>query len=317
MGRLAIEVAPRPDEAAYGFLLRALAANGANARELMALTRGSTRRHMDPMDANLFAALTGIEEQWFIERIAAEARGDRWVEIEVFGTRWRNDWTLRGQHCQVCPQCLLQHGFVRLEWDLTAYVACPLHGRLLVDRCRACGRALLPTRPAVDICGCGRFIADLDNVGVDPAVVEWCRWLSKSLLASLDLGAAPALLQPRDLAGLSPDGAFRMIVALGGGTRELRGAHLNSASPWLGTSSVHAVLCAGLATLQDLQSGRKPTAQLGLGCGDALSEQSVRGIAAFDRHAAASMLAKLKLRSRWRNVRPVVHEQGDLFEGWS
>lgn len=262
MGSLPIEVPPRQEEAAYGFLLRALVANGANARELMALTRGSTRRHMAPADAHLFSTLTGVEASWFLERIAAEVRGDRWVEIEVFGTRWRNDWTLRGQHCQVCPQCLLEHGFVRLEWDLTAYVACPVHGRLLVDRCRGCGRALLPTRPAVDVCSCGSFIADLDNVGADAAVVDWCRWLSKALLASLGLGPAPATLQPRDLAGLSPDGAFRMMVALGGGTRELRGAHLNSASPWLGTSAVHAVLCAGLAALQDLDAGRKPATQL-------------------------------------------------------
>lgn len=317
MGSLPIEVSPRPEEAAYGFLLRALVANGASARELLALTRGSTRRQLAPADVHLFSTLTTVDEHWFATRIPCEVRGDRWVEIEVFNTRWRNDWTLRGQHCQVCPSCLLEHRFVRFEWDLTACVACHIHGQLLVDRCSECGRALLPNRPAIDVCSCGRFIAARDAINADAVIIEWCRWLSATLLASMGLSAEPAPMPLNDLAGMSADGAFRMIVALGGGSRELRGAHMNSASPWLGTTGVYAVLTSGFAALQDLHAGRKPAVPLGLGCGDALSEQSVRGITSFDRHAAAAMLAKLKLRSRWRNVRPVVHTQGDLFEGWA
>jgi hypothetical protein len=137
------------------------------------------------------------------------------------------------------------------------------------------------------------------------------------LLEGLGTGTAAGQPPTSALNGLSPDGAFRLIVALGGGARELRSAHLNSSTPWLGTQAAYEVLRIGLVTLSDIDAGRSLAAQLGLGCGDALSEQSVRGITLLDRHAAASMLSRLKLRSRWRNVKPTLHAQGDLFEGWA
>lgn len=319
MARLPIEVSPRAEESVSGFMLRVLVANGASPRDLLALTRGSTRRLASMEDVPLFSVLTGVDRQWFAERVPTEVRGDRWMEIEVFSSRWRNDWTLRGQYCQVCPQCLIDQGYARLEWDLTAFVVCPVHRRLLVDRCQSCGRALQPNRPAVDVCRCGGFIEGGDSAAADvePAVVAWCQWLSDTLMAGLATGASATPPPMAELNGLSMDGAYRMVVSLGGGTRELRGAHLNSTSPWLDTRAAYEVLRAGLAALRDIEAGRALATPLGLGCGDAMSEQTVRGITAFDRHAAASMLSRLKLRSRWRNVKPVVHAQGDLFGEWT
>lgn len=301
-------------------MLRVLAANGASPRELLALARGNTRRLVSMDDVRLFWSLTGVAERWFVDRIPAEVRGDRWVEIEIFGGRWRNDWTLRGQHCQVCPRCLVERGYAKLEWDLTAFVACCVHRCLLVDRCESCGRALQPTRPAVDVCSCGAFIEGGNSdeaADVDPVVLNWCRWLSEIVLAGLAPQTPSTPPPAATLLGLSPDGAYRLTTSLGGGTREIRGAHLNSTSPWLSTRAVYTVLRTGLTSLRDIEAGRVPVLPSGLGCGDALSEQSVRGITAFDRQVAASMLNRLRLRSRWRNVKPVVHSQGDLFEGWA
>lgn len=319
MGTLAIEVVPAPQESASGLLLRALVANGANVRELLALTRGSPRRQIVPDDAPLYESLTGIPASWFTQRIAVATRGDHWVELDVFGSRWRNDWNLRGQHAQVCPECLAAFGFARLEWDLTAFVACPVHGEVLVDRCQACGRALMPNRPAVDVCRCGAFIARAKggHQAADALVLQWCRWLSGALLAAMGEAGHPPPTPIRSLAGLSPDGSFRLAVCLGGGVRALRGAHLHSASPWLGTSAVHAILREGLSALLDVEQGRPPRIELGLGCGDSLAEQSVRGITFADRQAASHLRQRLRLRSRWRDLTRVLHRQGDLFEGWS
>jgi len=317
MGALTTDVAPAPQESAYGLLLRTLVANGANVRELLALTRNNTRRQIVASDAPLYEALTGVPSAWFAERIPTELRGESWAELEVFGSRWRNDWTLRGQHTQVCPPCLIEFGFARLEWDLTPFVACPIHGEVLVDRCYDCGRALMPNRPAVDICRCGSFIgaATEHRQTADPLVLQWCRWLSATLLAAMGQAPYPAQAPIQSLSSLSPDGSYRLAVCFGGGVRALRGAHLNSASPWLGTSAVHAILRDGLTALMDIEHGRPPRVELGLGCGDSLAEQAVRGVAAADRHAASHLRQRLRLRSRWRNMKQVVHEQGDLFEG--
>ena len=177
----------------------------------------------------------------------------------------------------------------------------------------------MPNRPAVDICRCGSFITGAEEHGqaADPLVLQWCRWLSAVLLA--DMGQVPCSVQApiQSLSSLSPDGAYRLAVCFGGGVRALRGAHLNSSSPWLGTSAVHAILRDGLLALLDIERGRSPVAKLGLACGDSLAEQAVRGVTPADRHAASHLRQRLRLRARWRNVKQVVHEQGDLFEGWS
>lgn len=319
MSALSIQVMPALQESASGLLLRALVANGANVRELLALTRGSKRRQIVPDDAPLYEALTGIPAGWFTQRIAAEIRGDHWVELEIFGSRWRSDWTLRGQHAQVCPECLAAFGFARLEWDLTAFVACPIHGSVLIDRCQACGRALMPNRPAVDVCRCGAFISGAKDgpQAADSLVIQWCRWLSEALLAAMGEASPPVLTPIPSLAGLSPDGSFRLAISLGGGVRALRGAHLHSASPWLGTLAVHAILRDGLSAFLDVEHGRPPRVELGLGCGDSLAEQAVRGITFADRQAASHLRRRLRLRSRWRDLTRALHRQGDLFEGWS
>lgn len=317
MAKLPVELTPHPDESAGGFMLRVLTANGANPRELLALVRGSVRRQLAAADAALFRDLTGVDQVWFEQRIPQDRRGDRWMEVKLFGSRWRDDWTLRGQHGQVCPVCLLEFGYARLAWDLTAFVACPIHGRLLLDRCDGCGRALQPHRPAVDVCRCGSFIeaSASDEQGVSGEVLAWCQWLAESLGCAL--GNLPRPPAPnRLLGGLSLDGAYRLVIALGGGTRELRGASMNSVCWWLSTEAVAQALGAGLDVLRQLETGRMALPQQGLGCGDALAEQSLRGVTLADRHAAAGWLAKLKLPSRWRNRKAVIHQQGDLFDGW-
>lgn len=317
IARLPVELTPHPDESAGGFMLRTLAANGANPRELLAMVRGSVRRQLATADAALFRDLTGVEHLWFEQRIPQDRRGDRWMEVKLFGSRWRDDWTLRGQHGQVCPACLLEFGYARLAWDLTAFVACPIHGRLLLDRCDACGRALQPHRPAVDVCRCGSFIeaSGSGENAVGAEILGWCQWLTESLKCALSDSPTPPAPN-RLLHGLSLDGAYRLVIALGGGTRELRGASMNSVCWWLSTEAVSQALGAGLDVLRQLEAGRVASPQRGLGCGDALAEQSLRGVTLADRHAAAGWLAKLKLPSRWRNRQPVIHQQGDLFDGW-
>lgn len=311
-------VAPTAYESAGGFLLRALSANGANVRELLSLTRGSTRRQILPEDAPLYEQLTGTPAEWFVRRIAHVRQGDHWPEIELFGTRWRDDWTLRGQYTQVCPECLERSAVARVEWDLMGYTACPVHRKLLVDRCADCGRALQPNRPAVDVCRCGAFLSRPEGPGqdADPGMLAWCHWLSKAVMGAIGGQARPEpLLASFD--GLSIDGWYRLCICLGGGVRALRGAHLNAACPWLDTAAVHEILRQGLDAMRDVDAGRPLRIELGMGCGDSLAEQAVRGITLEDRKAASGLRMRLRLPSRWRNAKQVVHRQGDLFEGWA
>ncbi|MDL5034579.1 TniQ family protein [Pelomonas sp. APW6] len=318
MSAMAIELEPMALESAEGYLLRALTANGANVRDLLALRRGTARRHISPEDARLYESLTGVAASWFSCRIPTAVAGERWSELDLFGLRWRSDWTVRALYGQVCPECLADKHFARLEWDLMAFVACPVHRLLLVDRCAECGRSLMPHRPAIEVCRCGAFISrPQDNLQVaDPLILAWCSWLSATVQAAIQQAPLPA--SPFEgLIGLSADGIYRLAICLGGGTRALRGAQLNSPGPWLATSAVDVVLQQGLAALAELECGQAPSIKLLPSSGDSLAEQAYRGVTLADRNAAATLRRRLRLPSRWRTSRKLLHRQGDLFEGWS
>ena len=120
-------------------------------------------------------------------------------------------------------------------------------------------------------------------------------------------GALPALLS-----GSSPDGAYRLIQAFAGGGREFRGRRLHADRPWLGSNEAHDLLSEGLRALTSMQEQERGTA-VRAGAADALAEQQVRGITAWDRATASRALDKLRVTPRRRNAYPPLQLQRELF----
>lgn len=60
----------------------------------------------------------------------------------------------------ICPACIKEKGIVDVCWDLTAFVACPVHGMRLLQRCPACNSGLTWLRPGLLTCSCGASLAD-------------------------------------------------------------------------------------------------------------------------------------------------------------
>ena len=54
-----------------------------------------------------------------------------------------------------CPACLEGDGIFRRTWQLRAWVACEMHGLLLVDRCPSCGRRCDWRNSFPEVCSCG------------------------------------------------------------------------------------------------------------------------------------------------------------------
>lgn len=78
---------------------------------------------------------------------------------------------------KVCLRCLRENGFVKMIWDLRAYVVCPDHAAMLVDSCPKCGAKFRPTRGQLFPCPCSRVL-DCDGAKVsDPSVIELMRVL--------------------------------------------------------------------------------------------------------------------------------------------
>jgi hypothetical protein len=120
---------------------------------------------------------------------------------------------------QICPACLKERGYCLLVWDMAAYCVCPTHQLLLIDKCPHCRHAMSWSRPAIDVCVCGRYLTDSKGyVEVDQLeVMRWCALAQSRLRRHLD---ADTDITWRDssLAGLnamSDDGLCRLAWAFG------------------------------------------------------------------------------------------------------
>jgi len=311
MNGLVVECEPYAHESAYGYLLRAFALNRSTVREALEHIYGHGRRHIRIDSASAWSQMTGVPRPWFEHRFPRPVECDRGRELELFGQIWRGEWTHRGTHQQVCLACIEETGYARLEWDLMAYTACHVHGTILLDRCGQCGRGISPDRPALEMCSCGNFL-DKDTPIADPSVLEWSSLLSAAVcngetISGNGMGVT-ALLR-----GMTVDGAYRVLLAFGGGHSALRGLLLNGVEPWLTSFDLHAAIGTALtrmARLTFMRWGSRTDVQR---CADSLAEQKVRGISQFDRAAAGNLLRVLGLPSRWRNKYPEYNEQQDLF----
>lgn len=68
----------------------------------------------------------------------------------------------------ICPQCIVQHGYIDAFFDLNIGVACPFHRCQLVASCPCCGKSLSWFRPGLLTCKCGASLADVLTKPVSP-----------------------------------------------------------------------------------------------------------------------------------------------------
>ncbi len=311
MNALVTDCEPAADEGAVGFVIRALALNKSSMREALEYIYGHSRRHIHSDAAGGFSQLTGIAQAWFEHRLPNFSGKDRWREVHLFGHTWRDEWTLRGTHQQVCPLCLEDRGYARAEWDLTAYTACHYHGVVLLDHCGKCGRGISPDRPALDVCSCGRYLAAAVNQA-DAAVVQWSALIVRTLAGcSAITGEDLAVMEP--LQGMTLDGGYRVLLALGGGHNALKGHVLNGVAPWLRTADLHDILSSALRRMGSPAGIPRATRTELQRCVDGLAEQRVRGVSQFDRASAGRLLGTIGQPPKWRNRQPIYHDQLDLF----
>lgn len=153
------------DESFASWFCRAAWAFGLNAADLYAAMLPGARLFRRDLDRSpepaLIAAL--VDAARISEGRLSAAASSRWAG-KIYG---EDDGTGKliwlpspgvGLHGagfgqQVCPDCLAEAPYLRRTWRLGFVHSCPLHGRLLLDRCPSCGAPIQPAASA-DI---GRF----------------------------------------------------------------------------------------------------------------------------------------------------------------
>ncbi|WP_457324102.1 TniQ family protein [Roseateles sp. P5_E11] len=249
--RLAIAVAPMPGESAMSHVLRAFQANGVQYEEGMRWMGLDRRQALNDVDVSVLA--------WALHADADDVRhrmtllewrgGGRWVHLA--GQRLCRWVAPTSMLAKVCPACLRETGFARIAWLTRAVPACRRHGYSLVQECASCGRAIRWARPALRICGCGRFFKLAGEAAtLEPELAPWLDW-AEAVLQGDDTAPHAMRRLPPLLQDMTLDGAYRLIEAFGlleSPGDPVRNVRHSSAS----LTQVGGVLVRGLRRLTEL-----------------------------------------------------------------
>ncbi len=160
-GRLLVRVVPQWGESLRGYLMRAAEANGlSGADRLLINVVGGARYPTTIKRAVALADYCRCDVFEFMQLFGIEGRtADGLRQWQFAGEIVTKDYFLRPGQPSVCPRCLAESSYLRGQWEMTFFVACPLHNIWLIHCCPGCGKALSPHRAKLDRCNCGHVFA--------------------------------------------------------------------------------------------------------------------------------------------------------------
>jgi len=186
---------PMADESPHGYLLRLADANGMALQTLIELaTQKSEYVATVGWDYQLLQPLLGdlALPRDFGYRPARYIRGSMLLRGQPIASRHLGMYKAR-----FCPRCVEELGYIPTVWDLKAYVACTVHGTMMLKYCPVCGQRIKVRRTGLITCNCS---ADLRRATPDPAPPE--------LLALCEVLSAKVSRDSRNLTIARALGAF-------------------------------------------------------------------------------------------------------------
>ena len=111
-----------------------------------------------------FSTTLAAYEGWLYERHYPRGRTKWILRSGVRSRNWRN------AGLQYCPVCLAtdESPYFRRTWRLALWAACPIHSKVLLDRCTGCGTHVMPHR-SPEMCLCWNCGFDLRTAPTEPA----------------------------------------------------------------------------------------------------------------------------------------------------
>ena len=197
-------------------MLRAFQANGVGYEEGMRWMGLDRRQAIGEGEVAALAWALHTDFEEIRSRIALlEGRSaGRWVQLAGQRlSRWIAPTTMLAK---LCPACLRETGYARVEWLIRAVPACEKHGYSVIRDCAHCGRPIRWARPGVRICQCGRFFKQsADPIPIEPELGAWLKWTAAVMAGSVSSACAATKDLPVLLHGMTIDGAFRLIEVFG------------------------------------------------------------------------------------------------------
>jgi hypothetical protein len=180
---LPVRLQPYRDEGPKGYLSRLAENNLLSAHELKSIGIAfdydlMLSNHLlvdQALDPDLHRHIAYISELW-----QSEARV----------------WNLH--YARFCPECLAEHGYWKVEWELNFYDVCHHHQVWLVDQCSSCGNKLTWQRSQLARCSCGSILHAEQSKQCPNSMRDIASALSAKIL-QLDSEGLPEVLQKTDI----------------------------------------------------------------------------------------------------------------------
>lgn len=216
--QLLVRVEPNPYESGASALYRTVRANGFDLRGVLEHLGVTSLDALAVHHMKSLSWLTGIAPRWleatlFLEPVGRNRRQCRFVDQPF--TRAASP---KGFSARICPVCVSIHEHCKVSWILRSAAVCHIHRCYLQEQCSSCNRTISWSRPAMDICGCGRYLTSHVEGTVDSeSVLSWAAWVEVQCVRSVggDAMSWPTVSLPSILNGMTIDGAYRLIEAFG------------------------------------------------------------------------------------------------------
>lgn len=116
---------------------------------------------------------------------------------------------------RICPACIQNLRYIQAHWALRLMTGCPVHGRVAVNRCGACGEELSWYRPGLLECRCGATLENGNCRELIPAEASLLNLIRSKALRLLPLVDSGSQLPASDLSKLPLRKLLFTIAALG------------------------------------------------------------------------------------------------------
>lgn len=174
---LVLRSEPCPDESYYGYLLRLSSLNhlpslyAVFGREHNSAQHLSRRKFNRTLLLNLdVSSALGIDPA-ALNRLPYRLDVSRQSVFRFFGEEIQA-WYIDLSSAKICPLCLAEKPYLPATWDLTLWISCPIHDKLLVHTCPHCGSRLRWKRRDLRSCGKCQFSLVLAPTQNAPKVIS-------------------------------------------------------------------------------------------------------------------------------------------------
>ncbi len=180
--RLVRHPAAKATESMFGYILRLAQENGYSSWSPVLSLAGMPKETLGRLDLSI-RQLAGISNR---------------SELELESIRYLSPGMEKDERCllgnpidashsrlhapAICPECLIENGFIEAYFDLALMTGCATHKMVLLYNCPECSQPLRWSRPGLLKCHCGADLVKPNRAAISPHEVDLLDVLRRKVL---------------------------------------------------------------------------------------------------------------------------------------